>query len=159
MCAVASGGRVGEHLEWLEAYFGPFTVDQTTVGVASTVYEHVRERAQRGLVDAVVRVWHECGSVLQVRNDEEWTLPRRRDLGVRSISAAIESAVSTEFGVDCTVDGVERVTIAGVHDRDDGEVDPVYRLFAVVDASHAGGEPRNGAWKSIDPHTTQRPTV
>jgi len=152
MGVAASGGRVGEHLESLEERFGPFSVDQTTIEATPAVYQRALERAEAGLLDAVVRVWNDEGQVLQVGGPEEWDLPRQHGVTVQTFSDAIEAALSREFGIDCTMEGLEHVTITGVRNSDDEDDQAVYRLFAVVDAAHGSGVPDGAEWRTFDPH-------
>lgn len=150
MGAAVSGNEVGEHLERLEDRFGPFPVDQTTISVGSAVYDRACERVNEGVVDAIVRVWNEAGDVLHVEREDDWRLPRRRGTTVASLTETVERGVWADLAVECQVDGLGRVTIVGVRNRDDPEAETVYRLLAVVDASHATGDPRDGQWRRIE---------
>jgi hypothetical protein len=151
MGAVPPGGGIAEHIESLEARYGDFSVDQTTIAVAQSVFDRARERAQAGLVDAIVRVWNEDGDVLHT-DDGERSLPRRRGVAAASLEPVVRTTIQDEFEVACTIDGIERVTIAGIRNRDGPEADPIYRLFVVVDASYAGGTTSDGVWRALDPH-------
>jgi hypothetical protein len=150
MGAVASGGAVGEHLERLEERFGSFPVDQTTIAVGASTYDRERERTDAGVVDAIVRVWNDDGDVLHVQRDDEWRLPRQRGTSVAELTEAVEREVWSDLAVDCAVEGVSRVTIAGVRNRDDADAETLYRLLVVVDASHATGTPSEGEWRHIE---------
>lgn len=152
MGVAASGGRVGEHLESLEERFGPFSVDQTTIAATPTDYQRALERAEAGVLDAVVRVWNDEDLVLQVGGPEEWDLPRQHGVDVTDVEDAIEELLAREFDVACTIDGLEHVTITGIRNEDEEEADAVYRLFAVVDATHASGDPVGAEWRTFDPH-------
>jgi hypothetical protein len=158
MGVVGSGGRVADRLESLESLYGGFTVNQTTVEVAPPVFERARDRSTAGLVDAIVRVWNDDGDVLHAAEGSN-ALPRRRGVSVGTLAESVRGAISTEFHVECTLDGVDRVTIAGVRNRGDREASPVYRLYALVDASYAAGDPRGGAWRPLDPHRPLRQPV
>lgn len=152
MGAAASGGRVSEHLESLEDRYGRFPVDQTTIAVDPRVYDTARARTGQGILDAVVRVWNDPGEVFHVPEGEELVLPRRCGITVRSLRSVVTDAMAADHGLDCTVDSLARVTIVGLRNRADPATDPVYRLFAVVDANYHGGEPVGGTWRPFEAH-------
>ena len=143
----STNDRVGRGIDRLEESFGSFPVNQTTLGVAGADYETARRRADAGLIDIYVRVRNEDGAVLHVCGDEALSVPRCVHGPDEVLSGAISECIRDETGVDCTVDDVARVTIAGVHDEADPDAHTVYRLIVLLDADHERGTPDGAVWK------------
>ncbi|MFB6082922.1 MAG: hypothetical protein ABEJ94_01590 [Halorientalis sp.] len=58
------------------------------------------------------------------------------------------------MGVECRIDGVQAVTIAGVRNEGDSEADPAYRLIALFDGTHVGGTlPAGCQWRADPPES------
>lgn len=132
---------VADRLEELEEEYGQFDVRQTTVSVGAD--EHASAAEAPGVVDVRVRVHNDDGEVLVVDDDLPWS-PVGEET---SLPVAAQEAVHEDAGVDCVVEGLERVTIVCVRGEDDA--DPVYRLTAEFEATAPGGEPDAAAtWRA-----------
>lgn len=142
--------RVGECIERLEERFGSFPINQRTIGTSESNYEAVRERADAGTMDVYVRIHDDDGEVVHVHDEDNLSVSRCTKGTEESLAAIIDEAVATETGVDCTVDDVVRVTIAGINNEADPDAPTVYRLIVLVDAEYDGGTPDGAIWQSDD---------
>lgn len=136
----ATRERVTERLDALQREYEGFDVQQTTV----TARPEEHERAAAGpAVDVRVRVRNDDGEVLVVDD----SLPERQVGEDTSPAVAAQEAVREATGVDCVIEGLERVAIVCVRDEA-GERDPVYRLTAQFAATALGGDPACGDWET-----------
>jgi hypothetical protein len=130
--------RVEQRLVSLDEAFESFPVNQTTLTVAPETYRQVREQAQQGLVDAYVQLSNDAGQVLLGEGDggvDPVVEPSPGETLVDGVCRAIDDLT----GVECTLTGLERVTILGVCREDADEPDPVYRLVVVFAGDAVGG--------------------
>ncbi|WP_123538791.1 NUDIX domain-containing protein [Halosimplex salinum] len=130
----ASRDRVEDRLVALREDYSGFPINQTTVAVSRDAYERASERCRRGIVDAYVQLYNDAEDVLLVEHDGEWVVPRGKPRASERVVAGTERAIRDRTGVDCSLTGLERVTILGVRDEEDPERPPVYRLVAVFEA-------------------------
>ena len=144
-------GRVGEGIERLEERFGTFPVNQTTLSVSESDYEAARERAATGKIDVYVRVHNEAGDVLHLRNDGEYAVPQCVNHPDEPLGITVARTVRGAASVECNVDDVARVTIAGINDEADPEASTVYRLIVLLDAKYECGRVENAVWESGEP--------
>lgn len=142
--AVVGCESVGECIDLLEGRYGRFAVNQTTVTVPAVGYERARERVDRGLIDAYVRVWNDDGRALHLRCEDPFALNESD----ANLEGSVRRAIRTEMGVEATIEDVGRVTIAGIRNEDDVEAPAIYRLFVLFDANYAGGTPADGEWEA-----------
>jgi len=144
---------VEDLLAELEAGYGSFPVSQTTVSVSSECYEEIA-REWEGTVGRVD---------VHVRNDADEVLVRPEGEAVRAPASTVSSGASIEnrarsavqsTGVECRIDGLEAVTIAGVRNEDDAEADPVYRLLVLFTGTHVSGTPpAECQWRAEPPES------
>jgi len=142
--AVVGRESVGEHIDLLEARYGDFSVNQTTVTVPADGYDRARDRIDAGLIDAYVRVWNDEGEAFHMRCEQAFGLSQ--DEG--TLEASVRAAVREATGVDAVVEDVSRVTIAGIRNEDEPEAPALYRLFVLFDANHASGTPDDLEWEA-----------
>jgi len=144
---------VEDLLAELEAEYGSFPVSQTTVSVSSGCYEETA-REWEGTVGRVdVHVRNDADEVLVLPDGEEVHVPASTVGSGGSIEDLARSAVRSA-GVECRIDGIEAVTIAGVRNEDDAEADPIYRLLALFSGTHVGDTaPAEGQWSAEPPES------
>jgi hypothetical protein len=144
----AVGGReaVGERIDQLDARYGDFAINQTTVSVSAEGYEQARDRADDGLIDAYVRVWNEDDEAVHLRCDGAFRIDAGE--GTPSLEARVRRAVRTATDLEATVEDVSRVTIAGIRNDEDDADPAVYRLFVLFDANHTSGDPDEIEWQA-----------
>jgi len=144
---------VEDLLAELEAEYGSFPVSQTTVSVSSECYEETA-REWEGTVGRVdVHVRNDADEVLVLPDGDEVRPPASTVSSGGSIEERARRAVQST-GVECRIDGLEAVTIAGVRNEDDAEADPVYRLLALFTGTHVGGTPpTEGQWRADPPES------
>lgn len=143
--------RVGEGIDRLEEQFGSFPINQTTLAVSESDYDTARERAADGTIDVYVRVHDADGDVLHVVEEDGAAVPQCVNHPEEPLGVCVARTVREEAGVDCRIDDVARVTIAGVNDEADPDAATVYRLIALLDAEHERGHADAATWESDDP--------
>lgn len=133
--------RVEEYIAGLEETYGSFPVNQTTMTLPGERYSRVceRERETGGFVDAYIQVRDSEHNVLHVASNGTTDLPGVRVAMSDRTEPAVRAAVREHTGASCTVDGVERATIAGVRNADDPDSGTVYHLVAVFSGQHVEG--------------------
>lgn len=141
--------RVDEYLSELEVAYGSFSINQTTISLPSDRYESVREREPK--VDAYVRVHRDGSEVLHVNQNDDGNLPGVSVAFDGNAELQVRRAVREVAGIDCKIEGLERVTITGVRDADTPERDPLYHLTVVFTASYVGG--------TLDDHAEWEPVT
>ena len=134
-----SNGAVESHLSTLEDAYGAFSVNQTTIPVPPAQYDRERERAADGRVDLYAKVWNDQSEVLYRTDGDDMTLPSTAAEGPRALEDAVCTAIAEKTGIDCTVTGVEEVTILGVRDAENEDRDTVCRLAILFEATDEGG--------------------
>jgi hypothetical protein len=135
--------RVAARLDELGDAYDAVPVNQTTVGVPTDCYERARERvtnADRALTSVYVAVRNEDDDVLVV-DEETNELVGPIECAPTEMAVEGSAAVRERTGVDCTIEGVERTTILGVHDEDDPECSTVYQLVVELAARYVAGDP------------------
>jgi ADP-ribose pyrophosphatase YjhB (NUDIX family) len=146
-----SGEWVEELLDRLRADFEGFDVNQLSLSVPAPGYRRTIRRHEDDLVGARVRVANDDGHLLVVERDHGWGMPGGDVDATEPIARGARRRVRQETGVDCRVDGLVRATIAGVHNEDDPDAPPVYRLLTVLTATPEGGAPDTRAEWHPDP--------
>lgn len=145
---------VEDLLAELEAEYGTFPVSQTTVSIPPGCYEETAREWEGTVGRADVHVYNDADEVL-VRSDEDEVRPLGSAVSSGgSIEDRARSAVQSA-GVQCRIDGLEAVTIAGVRDENDAEADPIYRLLALFTGTHVGGTPSTECQWRADPPESQ----
>ncbi len=141
--------RVEEYIAGLEATYGTVPVSQTTVSLPDERYASVREcqRETGGFVDAYLQVHNAEWEVLHVGRNAD--LPGVRVAFDASPEPRVREAVREQAGVACTVEAIERATIAGTRNADDLECGTLYHVILVFSGTHVAGEPdENVVWRS-----------
>jgi ADP-ribose pyrophosphatase YjhB (NUDIX family) len=147
--ASRSRERVADRIERLEDVYGSFPVNQTTLSVPSPGYERARERCADGVADVYIELYNDDGEVLLVRGEDSWKVPQGRTDSDEPLEAGAKREVRETVGVECSVDGLHRVTIAGVTDESNPDREPVYRLLAVFVCELESGQPDGAArWET-----------
>ena len=131
--------RVEEYLAGLEETHGSFPVNQTTVSLPAERFRSVNERDSEGWIEAYIEVRNETSEVLHVTNGGDRTLPGVRVSATRNLESRIRQTVERLAGIQCSVDGLERATIAGIRNADDPEHATVYHMVVVFAGRHVGG--------------------
>jgi hypothetical protein len=146
----AGGPRdvIGEGIDSLQRHHGPFPVNQTTLSLAPEAYRDAVERASDGFADVYVRVENDDGDVLHVQTDGRSRVPRCVGRSTKPLAERARNAVREATGVQCVIDEIVRVTIAGVRNAANSDADTVYRLLVLFEASHAAGQARDGSWQA-----------
>jgi ADP-ribose pyrophosphatase YjhB (NUDIX family) len=147
--AESSRDRVEGHLTALEESYASFPVNQTTLGVATDVYERTREQCRKGIVDLYVTVHNDTEDVLVVDREDAWEVPNASPAASERLEAEARRAVEAETGVECSITDLERVTILGLVDENDADRETLYRLVAVFDGHAVAGSPgSDGEWRA-----------
>lgn len=147
--------RVEEYIAGLEEAYGSVPVNQTTVSLPAERYDAVREceREMGGFVDVYAQVHNAEWGVLHVGRDAD--LPGVRVAIDESPEARVRQAVREQAGVECTIERVERATIAGTRNGDDPDCGTLYHVVLVFSGRHTAGRPdANAVWQS-SPSTVQ----
>jgi len=149
--------RVEEYIAGLEETYGSFPVNQTTVSLPGERYDAVceRERETGGFVDAYIQVQDSEHKVLHVAENGHADLPGVRVPMTDRTEPQLREAVRDQTGIRCTIEGIERATIAGVRDSDDSERGTVYHLVAVFSGQHDAGVPAEDAVWQQSANTVQ----
>jgi hypothetical protein len=141
--------RVESVLEDLEQRYGSCPVNQSTVSVSEERYADVREAEPADRVGAYAAVHNDDAEVLHVSDGDGAELPGGRVPLDGALGGRVCQVVERQTGVECTLDGLERVTIVGIRDADDPDRETVYRVVVVFAGTHTAGRPGEGAeWKS-----------
>lgn len=158
MDASPSRDRVSARLSQLRDAYPDVEVERTRLGVSAAEYERVVS-ASNGVVKVGVRVRDGEGRVLGVRGGDGWVLPAAAVPAGVSIRETARKEVTRAAGVSCTVDDLTRVAVVRVDDADNEDHAPVYRLYALFDATHRDGDPRAGDARWLDATPTVGPVV
>ena len=151
--AMGVAARSRERVEWrlaeLEAAYGSFPVTQTTVTLPGERYERAREQYRDGLVDVYAEVRNDDGEILHVETDGGLALPGTATDVDDSLEGRVCRTVEQETGVECRVEELAEVTIAGIRNADAPDVATVYRLVVVFAAAHESGVTNSqSAWEA-----------
>ena len=151
-------GRSRSHVETLlaelEAGYQSFPVTQTTVSVPAGCYEATADEWRQEAARADVHVHNDAGEVLVLTDDDGPRAPRSVVGTDESIETRARRAVNQSVGVECRIEGLEAVTIAGVQHETDPNADPIYRLVALFDGTHVAGTPAaDWQWRADPPES------
>jgi len=139
---------IGDGIELLQEHHGPFPVNQTTLSLSPEAYHDAVKRATDGVADVYIRVHNDDGEVLHVETDGRRRVPRCVGESAKPLADRACRAVQEATGIDCVIDEIVRVTIAGVRNAEDPEAETVYRLLVLFDAAHDSGQTQNGVWQT-----------
>jgi len=142
--AERSRARVEDVLSDLEGSYDSFPVNQTTLTLPEERYERARREYGEGAVDTYLRIANEDGEVLHVTDDGQAGLPGVVGQPDHAVECDLERRVERQTGVECSVDGLEEVTIAGLGNADAPDDPTYYRLLVVYEASYQCGDLAEG---------------
>jgi len=148
-----SRDHVEELLSELESAYDSFPVNQTTVSVSADHYERAVERYQQGVARLDIHVHNDQNDVLLVENDDGLTVPGETISASDSLEQRARRAVRQATGVECRIESIQEVTIAGVHSEPDPDADPVYRLVVLLSGRLVSGTPTAGKWQADPPES------
>lgn len=138
-CSVS--GDVSQYLTVLYDTYDHFDVRQTTVGVDHDGFEAVAERPDGIAVRVKVKG---DGGLIACPDGDDWVLPG----GVLDDAPApgtVADAVKRWTGVQCTIEGLNRVSIVGVRCEGCSEL---WTVSATFSATATGGSPHESAvWR------------
>ena len=145
----ASGGSAIERsLSKLEQRYDPFPVNQTTVSLSREQFEQVADRCETAHVDAYAKVANDERDILHVEGEEGTELPGESVELTDRVEAQIHETVREMTGIDCEIEGVESVTIAGLRDETESDPETRYRLVVVFEARYQSGTvTADACWK------------
>ncbi|MHB9288337.1 hypothetical protein ACKVMT_15010 [Halobacteriales archaeon Cl-PHB] len=147
--AERSRTRVEDLLTELERSYDAFPVNQTTLALPAARYDAARDRYAEGFVDTYVEVANDEGEILHVVEDDGLSLPGAVADPEQALERDVKREVAERTGVECTIDGVSSVTIAGLSNADSATADTLYHLLVVFDANHEEGDPEGDAeWQA-----------
>ena len=140
--------HIEELLTELEAQYGSFPVNQTTVSLPATQFDRVRANRTPHCIDAYVEVRNDDSEVLHVQDDGAMHLPGDAISTDEAIEKQVTDTVASMTGIDCTVTAIGSATIAGLRNEDDPTLDTQYHLIVVFNALYRGGTVEADAdWK------------
>jgi len=149
-----SRDHVEELLSELESAYDSFPVNQTTVSVSAEHYDRVVEQCQRGIARVDVHVHNDQDDVLLVENGDGLTAPGEILTAEDSLEERAKRAVRQSTGVECRIETIQEVTIAGVHSEADPDAEPVYRLVVLMSAQVVSGAASpDGHWQADPPES------
>lgn len=138
-------------LAGLEESYGSFPVNQSTVSLPEERYASVRDRQPDGCVDAYAEIRNAESEVLRVADDGEWVLPGTCLPLDCALGQRVHEAVARQAGIEWTVGGLSRATIAGIRDADHADRETIYRVEVVFTGRHTAGRPGEGAEWAAEP--------
>ena len=148
---------VGDQLGRLTDEYGSESVHQASWAVPAERYDRIADVAVDERAAAGVRVTNDNGEVLLVRDRRnEWGAPRGRVDPDESLEEGAIRNVREATGVDCTIDGVERISMVGVGDETDRDRSSIYCLVVLFVGSCGADErvdPADGPvrWRRSSP--------
>lgn len=149
-----SRDHVEELLSELESAYESFPVNQTTISVSEEYYDQVVERCEQGVARVDVHVHNDQDDVLLVENGDGLAAPGEVLTTEDSLEQRARRAVRQAAGVECRIDSIQKVTIAGVHSEADPDADPVYRLVVLLSGQLVSGSPTpEGQWQADPPES------
>jgi len=137
--------RVEAKLDEFEEIYGSFVVNQTTITLPDDQYTRLRERGNPEPVAAYVAVYNDDDEILHVDAGGDHELPGIAAQLDESLVPALREEVADTAGVDCAVDNLDQVTIAGLRNTDDPDAKTLYNLVTVFHATHEAGVPAEEA--------------
>ncbi|WP_335999787.1 NUDIX hydrolase [Halorientalis halophila] len=149
-------GRSRDHVESLlsalDDSYESFPVTQTTVSVPSETYDPIARKWRQEVARADVHVRNDAGEVLVSTDEEGPRAPSAIVAAGESLEEGARRAVTRSLGVECRLDGLAGVTIAGVQHEDDADANPIYRLLVVFTGQRVAGTPsRASEWRAEPP--------
>lgn len=146
--AERSREAVEARLAALEEAYDAFPVNQSTLSLSPDRYASLREEFARP-TDAYIEVHNDDQGVLHVRTEGGAELPSVRAAPEDSLERRLRRAVRERTGVECVVDELDRVTIAGIRDAANPDAETLYHLVVVFLGTHRSGSPGERAeWRS-----------
>ncbi|MXR52519.1 hypothetical protein GRX03_12990 [Halovenus sp. WSH3] len=148
-----TSGAVESQLSALEESYGSFSVNQRTVTVPTAEYERKRNESGCKELDVHAKVLNDKTEVLYVDEDGREVLPSTTTTFDVELHRVARQTVDEMAGITCQIDGLEAVTILGLHDGNDESRETVYTLAVLFEGEHTSGTAGAGAvWKSFDPN-------
>lgn len=127
-----SEGWVTDQLSRLTDEYGSAPVHQVSWSVSGPRYEEAAAVDTAEHAAAGVRVTNDADETLLVRDrHNEWAPPRGAVDADESLEAGARRNVREATGVDCEVEGVERITIVSIGDESDRDRPPIYCLIVL----------------------------
>ncbi len=121
---------VADQLSRLSDEYGSASVHQLSWTVPTERYDRISNASATERATAGVRVTNGDSEILLVRDGHgEWACPRGPVDADESLEDGAVRNVRDETGINCVVEGVERITIVGISDEADRERSPVYCLI------------------------------
>lgn len=131
--------EIEERLAGLEVAYDSFAVHQTTISLPAPQFERISAASTSRRAEAYVKVYNEDGQILQYTGGKGETLPRV-DVGYEQrLEHEVQAAVERQTGIESTIDGLERATIAGIRNIEDSTAETRYCLILVFTATRRGG--------------------
>lgn len=146
-----TSGAVESQLSALEESYGPFSVNQRTVTVPTAEYEQQRDGSDCEEVDIYAKVRNDDAEVLYVDADGKQSLPSTRASIDDKLERAARTRVTEVADISCEIQGIEAVTILGLHDGNDENRETVYTLAVLFEGQYTGGSLSTEAvWREFD---------
>jgi ADP-ribose pyrophosphatase YjhB (NUDIX family) len=145
-----SRSRIESRLADLKDRYQNVTINQITVGVPPAGYQAAIDRSANKFVTTRVRVTNDEGQVLVIDSDDADgpVTPGGAVDTSEPLEVAACETVKDATNLSCSIDGVYKAVIAGVHDETDPDTAPIYRLLVVFSGSVDGGAPNERvAWQ------------
>lgn len=136
--------HANEYLQSLRDVYSGFTVTQTTVPVDD--YDRI---AGSG-VEAGVRVAGDRETIHPAETDDDWADPRVTVGPDETVEAAARRAFREATGVECYVDGLLRVDIVFLLDRENRDREPISRLAVLFRGCRRVEEPTRDRGRRAD---------
>lgn len=132
---------VTDQLSRLTDEYGSAPVHQLSWTVPTERYDRAAQTDDQERATAGVRVTNSENELLLVRDrHDEWACPRGPVAADESLEDGAVRNVHEATGINCTVEGVERITIVGINDEADRDNPPWYCLIVLFTGSCGGEE-------------------
>jgi 8-oxo-dGTP diphosphatase len=123
---------VTDQLSRLTDEYGSAPVHQLSWTIPEERYDRAADVEATEHAAAGVRVTNDTDEILLVRDrHNEWACPRGPVNPDESLEDGAIRNVQKETGITCTVEGIERITIASVSDESDRDRPPIYCLIVL----------------------------
>jgi hypothetical protein len=146
-----TSGAVESQLSALEESYGSFSVNQRTITVPTAEYEQKRDRPGCEEVDIYTKVRNENSAVLHVDTDGKRVLPSTSATIDDELEQTARTTVREMADITCEIQGIEAVTILGLHDGNDSGRETVYTLAVLFEGQYIDGTLASEAvWREFD---------
>jgi hypothetical protein len=156
-----SRSRIESRLADLKDRYQNVTINQMTVGVPPAGYQAALDRSADEFVTTRVRVTDDAGQVLVIDTDDadQPVTPGGPVDDSEPLEVAACETVRDATGLCCSIDGVSKAAIAGVHDETDPDSAPIYRLLVIFSGTVEDGVPNERVSWARDPQIVQIDSV